>query len=202
MNFSKHFIFFVFFIIVSIIKGQNLDSFSSGLQGRIRFYQAGLQVGLPIQNELLPEGRYIPLLLQGNFDFWICKKKQTKTAKHKFFIYLEPYFNPVKIKNNTPSFEVGSNIGFKYAYCFNDLNSLRINIGSGPQYQAFHSLQQAGGFIFSDNFGISYQNNLENRPLYLNIGYRFRHISNLDLQLPNKGIDTHFLVLGLGWRRV
>lgn len=201
MNTYQYICLYFFLLIFCTAKSQQKDT-SLYLNKRISFYQTGFQFGMPFQNEQLPEGKYIPIMLQANLDFWIRRKNRTINAKHKFFVYLEPYFNPIKIKNNSPSFEVGSNIGFKYAYCFNDINSIRVNIGSGPQYQAFESLQQSGGFIFSDNFGIGYQHNFATHPLYVNIGYRFRHISNLDLQLPNKGIDTHFLVLGFGWRKV
>lgn len=200
MNFKRFFFFSIILLVFVSIKGQ--QNSINGLVKRCSFYQAGIQLGLPFQNELLPEGKYIPILLQTNFDFNLRRKKTLTQTKNKFFFYLEPYFTPVVIKNLTPSYEVGINIGFKYAFYFNSRSTIKLNIGSGPQFQAFNSKRQVSGYIFSDNVGLSYQYNFSNNPLFLNIGYRFRHISNLDIKLPNKGIDTHFIIIGLGWNRL
>ena len=170
-------------------------------ENRILFAQSGFQFGLPFVYEKLPEGKYVPLLLQGDIDFQFKKKTSTAFNPNRFYLYLEPTANPVMIPDTTSSLEMGVTIGLKYGYYFLKYNSVKLHVSTGPQYQHLNSLNQAQGIIFSDNFGISYQRDLKKKPLYLSLGYRFRHISNLNLNLPNGGIDTHFILMGIGRNR-
>jgi len=171
------------------------------IKRRMLFVQSGFQLGIPFFYEKLPEGKYVPVLLQGNLDFQFKKLSASNTKNHRFYFYLEPTANPVMIPDTTSSIELGGLIGLKYGYYFNTYNSIKLHISSGPQYQHFVSANQANGIIFSDNFGISYQRDVKHKPLYLSFGYRFRHTSNLNINLPNGGIDTHFFLLGIGRNR-
>jgi hypothetical protein len=71
-------------------------------------------------------------------------------------------------------------------------------LGSGPHYITADLPRQANVKIFSDNidFGLFRQLN-KNKPLFLNLQFRVRHISNAGLKLPNSGVNTLNVLVGL-----
>lgn len=167
------------------------------------FSQKGTQykqmsIGVAFSNEQMPEGVYQPLLCMYDFG-WNLRKAEHHAKKGAFYWYFEPQFNPVFISGNLNDLEFGLNGGFKYFHDLGAKSKFYIGIGSGPHFITVQTRMQADGYIFSDNFftGI-------NLPVgekhYLNLQYRFRHISNAGFQKPNKGLDNHFLVIGLGKR--
>lgn len=54
-----------------------------------------------------------------------------------------------------------------------------------------------GVFIFSDMAGVGYKFIAGKTPLFLT--YRYRHLSNLGLYSHNNGIDSHYLMLSIGF---
>jgi hypothetical protein len=165
---------------------------------RIIFSQSGFQIGLPFIYEQLPEGKYVPLLLQGNLDFQLKKKSSNPEKTHRFYLYFEPSANPVMIPDTSSSIELGVMAGIKYGIYFKKRDAIKFHLSSGGQYQHLSSIAQASGFIFSNNIGIAYQRNLKRKPLYITAGYRYRYLSNFGISSPNKGIDNHFITFGIG----
>ena len=160
-------------------------------------FEWGLTFGYGIVNESMPEdGRYEPIMLMSNLDFHLHKKNRNPDSKHFFILYAEPQFVPVFRNGGIKDWELGCNIGLKYHVQMKERNALFLYIGSGPQYISLdNSAQQSKGYAFSDNFGIGYQREFK-RDIKMNFGYRFRHVSNLDIHLPNDGIDNHLLTIG------
>ena len=86
-------------------------------------------------------------------------------------------------------------IGLKYMYPVTDRISPYIMGSVGPHYISVQTEKQASGFIFADTIGAGIYYFLD-RKSALNIGYRFRHVSNADLKSPNGGIDTQIGTIG------
>jgi hypothetical protein len=139
------------------------------------------------------ETDYKIIFLAGDFSWSF-----TKYPKRKDFVawYLEPQVNPVR----TPrpwDIEFGVNLGLR--------NYIRINeglyfyqmLGTGPHYISAEVKRQANGFIFSDNFALGAFTRINQKNLFLNIQFRWRHLSNAGLEKPNSGIDSWNIFLGL-----
>lgn len=159
-------------------------------------YQWGGQFGYGFVNEHIPEGEYGPFLLSGLLEFHLHRRTRNPEGAHFFLLYAEPQVLPVLIAGGIREWEAGCNIGAKYRVAIRDKNGLSWHVGSGPHYISLDSPQhQAGGFAFASNFGMAYDREFR-RDVSITVGYRFRHVSNLDLQSPNLGLDNHFLTVG------
>ena len=155
----------------------------------------GIHLGIPIINEKLKEGyEYQPwqLLFYWNFT------KLLKDKKNDLFIYLEPQAVWVHFsdKDKKKAFEFGANLGLEYRLNLSEKTAITAAIGSGPHYISEETDGQRKGFIFSDNFTLGLKQSIGSSGTDLHLRARFRHISNLNIKLPNKGIDTWFLILG------
>ena len=166
-------------------------------EGRsFELFEWGFSLGYGFVNEPLPEGRYEPFLLLGHIEFHAHRKQRQPDSPHYFLLIAEPQINPVFVNGGMNDWEAGCNIGLKYLIKMKEINGLYFHIGSGPQYISIWSPEhQANGFAFSNNFGMGYQRVFK-RDVTITFGYRFRHVSNLDLQLPNLGLDNHFFTVG------
>lgn len=116
-----------------------------------------------------------------------------KDCKGKFSLYLEPQINPVV--NPETDIEFGIGLGFKFTYLVADSLSTYILAGGGPHYISVNTRKQANGFIFSNTIGAGFYYFLTKKSA-VNVGYRFRHMSNIGLAKPNHGIDNHFGTIG------
>jgi len=110
--------------------------------------------------------------------------------------FLEPQFNPVF----TPSsqYEFGLGIGLQYAYPVTEFISPYILGVTGPQYISVNTAQQANGLNFASAVGAGLYFSLT-KNTSLNVGYRYRHVSNANLKEPNGGINSQILLLGLSF---
>lgn len=154
----------------------------------------GIHLGIPIIHEKLSDGyKYKPFQLLFYYNF----TNLLKGKKNDLFVYLEPqlvwvHFSPDRKKE----FEFGSNLGLEYRLNLSEQTSLVGAIGSGPHYISVETPQQVKGFIFSDNFTFGVRQKLGDSGMDLHVRTRFRHISNANIQKPNKGIDSWFFLLG------
>lgn len=112
--------------------------------------------------------------------------------------YAQPQFNLVKASTtpeNSFDIEFGLNLGLRNYIRINENLYLYQMLGSGPHYISAKLDRQASGFIFSDNLAIgSFIRTGKHR--FLNALFGIRHISNANLELPNKGVNAWFLMLG------
>jgi hypothetical protein len=155
----------------------------------------GIQVGIPVIHEKLTEGRkYKPFQLLVYYNF----SDLLRDDKHDLLVYLEPqlvwvHFSP----KNKKEWEFGINLGLEYRLHVSGRTALSAALGTGPHFISVETKQQAKGFIFSDNFTAGVHRRLGNSGTNLDLKCRFRHISNANLKLPNKGIDSWFVIAGL-----
>jgi len=142
----------------------------------------------------IPEGNYQPILLIGHFGIDL-KKYFRKLENHRgtFSFFLEPQFNTVV--NPATDFEFGIGLGFQYMYPITEKLSAYIMGSTGPHYISVVTTEQANGFLFSNAVGAGLYYYLTNNSA-INVGYRFRHVSNADLATPNGGINTNFAIIG------
>jgi hypothetical protein len=156
-----------------------------------KFKSAGAIVGYGRQINI--ETRYNPIFFAGDFSWQFGKERK----KNFLAFYLEPQFNLVATVRPL-DIEFGTNIGLRYYEHLAPGFFLYQMLGSGPHFITAELPRQAKGFIFSDNLAIGFfkQLNKEN-PLFLNFQFRVRHISNAGLKLPNSGVNTLNVLVGL-----
>jgi len=111
-------------------------------------------------------------------------------------LLLQPQYNITEFKylyrstETTKGYEAGLNIGLLARInTRNDLFSFYFFLSTGPHYIPEIPERQASGFIFSSNVFFGMNIRIVNN-LYIDIRPGFRHISNLDVNLPNYGINN------------
>lgn len=156
-----------------------------------RFKSAGGIIGYG--HEINIDTRYNPIYFAGDFSWQLGKG----IKKNFFAFYLEPQFNIVATVRPL-DIEFGTNIGIRYYQYISPGLYLYEMLGSGPHFITANLPRQAKGFIFSDNlaFGL-YSCISKKKSLFLNTQIRIRHISNANLKLPNSGVNTLNILLGL-----
>ncbi len=156
------------------------------------FTESGLITGFGTGT--VEEGHYQTVLLVWHLGINMDRVfSSLKTHKGRLTFYIEPQINPV-VEPET-DFELGVGLGFQYQYPVTENLSAYILGGVGPHYISVVAEDQANGFIFSDSVGTGIYYHLTNCSA-INIGYRFRHLSNAGIQKPNGGIESHFGVIG------
>jgi hypothetical protein len=110
--------------------------------------------------------------------------------------YVNPQFNFVKADNTrSTDIEFGMNLGIR--------NYMRMHpnwyfyqmIGTGPHFISARLARQTRGFIFSNNFALGSLVRISGIH-FLNCQLGFRHISNANLKLPNRGINSYVFMIG------
>ena len=163
-----------------------------GATGDSFFTEIGFIGGFGSGN--LPEGTYQPILLIGHFGVDMRRYFQgLKDHRGTLSVFLEPQFDPV-FRPQT-DYEAGVGIGLQYQYPIDDKVSFYILGSTGPHYISVVTSQQAAGFVFADTLGGGFYYYLSKKSA-INFGYRLRHLSNMNIQYPNLGINTNFGVLG------
>ncbi len=111
--------------------------------------------------------------------------------------YAQPQFNLVKATNTEAGnvdVEFGLNLGIRNYIRFSDGFYFYQQLGSGPHYISARLDRQARGFIFSDNLQLGFL--LKAGPGFINIQGGPRHISNANLDLPNRGVNSIIGLIG------
>ena len=140
------------------------------------------------------ERRYEPILLIWHIG--VDLKTYFPSLENKqgsLSVYFEPQVNPSYSPDQNIEFGLG--VGIQYRYPFTESLSGYVLGSTGPHYISLVSSYQANGFIFSDTLGCGFYYFLQGNSA-LNLGYRFRHLSNASLAQPNNGINTNFITLG------
>jgi len=145
-------------------------------------------------NATIHEGDYQTALLVWHLGLNLDRFfPSLKNHRGTLSFFIEPQFNPVF--NPETDFEFGLGIGLQYQYPFSDRLSFYALGSMGPHYISVVTRKQENGFIFADTLGAGLYFHLTGRSA-LNVGYRFRHMSNADFNKPNGGIESHFGVIG------
>jgi hypothetical protein len=113
--------------------------------------------------------------------------------------YGQLQFNLVKA-TNTPAgktdVEFGLNLGIRNHIRLSRNFYLYQMLGSGPHYISAELDRQANGFIFSDNLAIGSYIHLSSI-YFLNLQFGIRHISNANIKLPNRGVNSYIISVGI-----
>lgn len=168
---------------------------------KLRWIEKGVIVGMGYgqDNLQIPEGLYMPCFGIMRFAFDFAHKSSIHHHKAFYAISLEPQFNVVLIKANAgllTELETGLNIGFQHFYPLSNKVLINTFISAGPHYISVETVRLAKGFSFSDNFGMGLYYALNDK-IWLNIGFRLRHLSNAEIQFPNAGINTYNFHVGI-----
>lgn len=148
-----------------------------------------VEVGTPMVSDIIPNDRpYQPLLVLFRMENTFHKVNQNADFRY----YIEPQYAFV----SEYDFEYGLNFGFNFTYHYSQEDKLFIGIGSGPHYITKETKLQANTFLFSDNLYFGNKFYIADN-FYLITEFRIRHLSNLDLIMPNLGLDNLFFVLGI-----
>ncbi len=140
------------------------------------------------------EGPYVPIffILHMGTDLkrWFSA---LEGHRGKLSLFIEPQFNPSGTPR--PNYELGVGVGLKYAYPVNDTFSVYILGSVGPHYITLNTEDQAQGFLFADTIGGGVSVTISPGSA-LNLEYRFRHLSNAGIELPNHGVENSIGLIG------
>lgn len=156
------------------------------------FTEVGLITGFGYGKVTAGDYFPVPLIVHLGVDMkrWFPSLKDRRDT---LTFFLEPQFNLVF--GFESDIETGVGIGLKYNYPLNDTVSAYGLISVGPHYISVNTPEQSNGFLFADSIGAGL-NVLLSRGVALDIGYRFRHMSNAGAVYPNDGINNHFGLIG------
>lgn len=140
--------------------------------------------------------RIVPLGMRFGFDLKPFTKKFGFNPKGMLEMIYEPFINHIIApKSNV---ELGLAFLFRYSYPLTGKLYPYIEAGSGLHYMTLQTREQSTQFNFIDQGGggITY---FLKKNLALDIGYRFRHISNAGIKEPNGGINANVYTVGLAY---
>jgi opacity protein-like surface antigen len=156
------------------------------------FTEVGFITGMGYST--VTEGDYlpVPLIVHLGTDMkrWVPSLKEHRGVLTAF---LEPQFNPVF--GYDTSIEAGASIGLKYRYPLTDTLSVYGLYSLGFLFLTADTVDQANGLNFANSVGAGVQVKIMPGAA-LDLGFRFRHVSNADLREPNCGIDSYFGTIG------
>jgi len=142
----------------------------------------------------LPEGRYRPLLLGAHFGTDLGGLVGIPAGhRGRLTFFVEPLFNPVHEPSGEYEFGIGAGLQYAYPVFRNVLAYAAVSCG--PHFISVDTERQSDGFVFDSEFGGGLYVSL-GKWSALNIGYRYRHLSNGGIAKPNTGINNHFVIIG------
>lgn len=170
-----------------------LISLSSVAQQERRFRTAGALIGYG--TEFSDNTDYKVLFLAGDYS-----QSWKRQPRKRDFVgwYAQPQFNLVH-NRTTPGqgtdIEFGLNLGIRNYVRIGEAFYFYQMLGSGPHYISAHLQRQARGFIFSDNLALGSLIRLGGNG-FLNLQAGVRHISNANIQIPNRGVNSYVGMIG------
>jgi len=161
-------------------------------QGAQAGREAEFTIGLGTAS--IPEGKYQPLLMTWRIGRELKKYfPRLGELPGRLTAFLEPQLNPSHRPEDSVEFGLG--IGVQYRYAFTERVAGYLFGSTGPHYMTLVTAEQAQGFLFSNTLGAGLYYFLREDSA-LNLGYRYRHLSNAGLVEPNGGINASFITLG------
>jgi len=159
-------------------------------------YYLGAGVGVSIIGEQISKNEIYNstlLLLQGGINL--------TPHRDKFPLIIKIEAN-VGISNlstrGARDFDLAAIVGIETVLPLSKKTALTASASTGPGYMAAEIQKQAEGFIFSNNFSFTVIIKISDKGFYVRPGYRFRHMSSLDITLPNYGVDHQYILLTAG----
>jgi len=139
--------------------------------------------------------RVVPLFIGFDYDLKPLVNKKYLPLPGAFQFVLEPFVSYVSSLNNNVEF--GNNFLLKVGFLPETYKfQPYFKGGVGFIYMSQHTREQGSQFNFNQYAGFGAHFFLS-KDLAFTLEYRFRHISNADIEKPNKGINTNFSLFGL-----
>jgi len=138
----------------------------------------------------------IPAMFRFGFDLKPVLKCTNENTIAQFAV--EPFLNTAFSPNS--NIETGANFMLRFGYIFMQRIGVYVEAGSGIIYMTQHTREQSTQFNFGSQAGgglYLYLN--KERSFALNLGYRYRHVSNAGIEQPNKGINANMVIAGFSW---
>lgn len=190
----KQNVILIILIILAIFSSSGRAEAAAQVQGNEDRFEVGFITGAgggPIDDESY---RVILLAAHIGYNVKIAPHRQDRSGI--LSIFMEPQVNPVFSPRN--DYEAGIGFGIQYLYPLTKILYPYMLASAGPHYISYNSNDQAPGFNFLLTAGAGFYYYL-NSKMAVNLGWRFRHISNAGLRRPNQGINLHGGVIGLSF---
>jgi outer membrane protein W len=126
------------------------------------------------------------------------KKKETNARIFKqLHFVLEPFASYAFVP--TDNLEAGLNFLLKVGFAEKkDKFQPYFKIGTGGMYMTKHSVEQSTQLNFNDNIGAGAHYYFKKDTAFT-LEYRFRHISNASIKLPNVGINASIILFSFSY---
>ncbi len=167
----------------------------------LRISGAFLSIGKQ-ENNTYP--RYLPFSVGGEFLYsFRCYGPARQPRRVAAYAVVEPFFSAVRTASGAADWEGGATAGVRTLWQLGARRGACLygTVNAGPFYYSADVERQAPGFLFSDNFGLGMYTRLGPAgaafPLLLNTQVRWRHLSNASTRLPNWGINTVHILVGI-----
>lgn len=178
----------LFFGIISVVNAEPADRINSdACLKEVGLYSGWGRADIGDGND------YDTVYIAGRFGFNLKKALKWNMPGMLLFM-VEPFANPVIEPDS--NWEAGVGLLLKYAFPIGNKFYPYIEGGSGGIYISEKTKRQGSNLNFADQAGAGMYYFLRD-DVALNVGYRFRHISNLSIKKPNRGIDSHFVIGGI-----
>ena len=140
------------------------------------------------------EGPYVPIFFIFHLGMdtkrWLPSLQGHRGMLSLFF---EPQVNPSGTPKQNVEFGIG--VGVKYSYPVNDTFSVYALGSVGPHYTTLNTNDQFQGFLFADTIGVGL-NVFISPGRAITFEYRYRHLSNASINVPNHGINNNIGLIG------
>jgi lipid A 3-O-deacylase len=136
----------------------------------------------------------IPLGLRFGFDLKPFTKKFGFQPPGKLELVYEPFISTIAQPRS--NVEMGLGIFLKYAYPLTQNFYPYIEAGAGPYYMTLHTYEQSTQFNFVDQGGAGFYYFIKD-DLAINLGFRYRHVSNSGIKHPNGGFEDDVYLIGV-----
>ena len=150
--------------------------------------------GVAPLNKTPADYEVIPILPQFGFDIHPLAEKIHIKPKGLLEFVVEPLMNLVISPGNNA--EIGCSLFLRYSDKITSRIAPYVEGGLGFIYTTQHTHEQSTQFNFITQAGLGLQFFL-NKHLALTGGYRYRHLSNAHLHVPNRGVNHHFGLVGV-----
>lgn len=140
----------------------------------------------------------IPVVVRFGYDIdgWMAETLGIESGD--WWFHLEPFFGQVVGPNNR--IEIGCALMLRWAHGLGDLPlAMFIEGGAGPMYTTVETREQGTHFNFINYLGLGLAYGLD-ECLDIEMGVRYRHVSNAGMDSRNSGIDGCTGLVGLTHR--
>jgi hypothetical protein len=153
-----------------------------------------------VQSKLREKGNYrlTPLIVDFDIDLKPLVKKVGFMPRNMVQFQWEPFISPVYEPNG--NIEVGNAFLLKIGLLPEGKKIQPfVLLGPGFVFMSQHTREQNSQFNFVEYAGLGAHYFIK-KNLAFTVEYRFRHLSNAGLHHPNRGIESHFALVGISYQ--